>query len=107
MKIASLLRLTCERTITYSEAMNTPITPAPPGPEMEITQKIERYIAAKGVKRSAIHAAAGISRPTFNAKMADGGRFTVNELLRISAHLGIQVYELLPGELTGANREAA
>jgi hypothetical protein len=39
--------------------------------------------------------------------MADGGRFTINELLRISAHLGIQVYELLPGELTGTSRHAA
>lgn len=68
-------------------------------PATEIAEKIEKYIAAKGIPRTAIHAAAGISRPTFNAKMADGGRFTINELIRISSRLSIPVYEILPGSI--------
>lgn len=80
------------------------ITPTPTdthGTAAEIAQKIEKYIAAKGIPRTALHAAAGISRPTFNAKMADGGRFTVNELIRISSRLGVPVYEIMPGTITG------
>lgn len=81
--------------------MNTPTTTDTQGPETEIAQRIEKYIAAKGISRTAIHAAAGISRPTFNSKMAGGRSFTVNELLRISNHLGVPIYEILPGTITG------
>lgn len=81
--------------------MNTTPPPGTQAAASEISQKIEKYIAAKGITRITIHAAAGISRPTFNAKMADGGRFTINELIRISAHLGIPVYEILPDTLIG------
>lgn len=81
--------------------MSTPTPSDTLGPAAEIAQKIENHIAAKGIPRTALHAAAGISRPTFNSKMADGGRFTVNELIRISAHLGVPIYEILPGTITG------
>lgn len=86
--------------------MNTSITQEPQGTASEISQKIEKYIAAKDVPRTAIHAAAGISRPTFNAKMADGGRFTINELIRISSRLGVPVYEILPGTITGGTQQS-
>lgn len=81
--------------------MSTPTPTEAHGAVHEIAQKIEKYIAAKDIPRTALHAAAGISRPTFNAKMADGGRFSVNELIRISARLDVPVYEILPGKITG------
>lgn len=84
------------------------ITPTPTDTQaagVSIAQKIENHLAAKGIPRTDIHAAAGISRPTFNAKMADASRFTVNELIRIAARIGIPTYEILPEELT--RREAA
>lgn len=76
--------------------MNTPTPIDTHATEAEIAQKIEQQLAAKGIPRTDIHAAAGISRPTFNAKMAGGRSFTVNELIRIAAKLGVPVYEILP-----------
>lgn len=78
------------------------ITPTPIDTQaaaVSIAQKIENHLAAKGIPRTDIHAAAGISRPTFNAKMADASRFTVNELMRIAARIGIPPCEILPEEL--------
>lgn len=84
------------------------ITPTPTAThlaEFEIAQNIEGFLAAKRISRTDIHAAAGISRPTFNAKMAGGSSFTVKEILRIANALNVHPAEILPASIT--SRDAA
>lgn len=81
--------------------MNTQTPLDTQAPEAEISQKIEKHLAARGLTRKSIHDAAGISRPTFDRSMAGGRSFTINELIRIAAKIGVPVYEILPGIITG------
>lgn len=68
--------------------------------ENQLARNIENHLAAKGITRKSLFDQAGISRNTFERKMAGGG-FTVQELMRFAPVLKVHVSELLPPELTG------
>lgn len=67
--------------------------------ESKLADNIENHLAAKRVTRKTLFDQAGISRNTFERSMAGGRSFTVLELMRISAALGVHVSDILPHEL--------
>jgi DNA-binding XRE family transcriptional regulator len=64
--------------------------------EAAIKQRIEAVRVAKGLTRKAVYSAIGISRNTYEVKMA-GGSFYVRELIRAAGALGMDFDELVRG----------
>lgn len=66
--------------------------------ESQLARNIENHLAAKGVTRKALFDQAGISRNTFERHMANPGKFTVFQLMRIASVLNVNLSEILPNE---------
>lgn len=66
------------------------------GREAAIKERIEAAIKAQGLSRKAVYSAIGISRNTFEVKMA-GGSFYIRELIRAADAIGISFDELVSG----------
>ncbi|MEA5453252.1 helix-turn-helix transcriptional regulator [Sinomonas sp. JGH33] len=64
--------------------------------EAAIKQRIEAAMEAQGLTRKAVYGAVGISRNTFEVKMA-GGSFYVRELIRVADVIGIRLDDLVRG----------
>jgi len=76
--------------------------------ESQLARNIESHLAAKGATRKALFDQAGISRSTFERNMANPGKFTVFQLMRIASTLKVSLTEILPDEsINMAYRDAA
>jgi hypothetical protein len=62
--------------------------------ESRIKRKFEDRIKAKGLTRKAVYTAVGMSRNTFELKMA-GGDFGLREVIRLALFLDLDLDELV------------
>jgi hypothetical protein len=66
----------------------------PEAVERTIKDRIEAARTGRGLTRKAVYTSIGISRNTFELKMA-GGSFTVRELIKAAHAVGLRFDELL------------
>ena len=68
---------------------------SPPSPDNRIAQAVLAAMAAKGETELGLSEAAWIPRTTLRRRLSGRTSFTIKELGRIAAHLGVDVVTLI------------
>lgn len=63
----------------------------------QVSRTIDEHRRTAGISTARLADEAAIARTTLIRKLAGGSDFTVHELIRIAAALGVPVVDLLPG----------
>ena len=87
--------------------MTTPQNGANDAADTEIANRITNALIVKNINVRAVSDQTGISYPTLRRSLKGGRSFTITELTKIAATIGVQPSALLPDSFTQGEANAA